>query len=135
LSTSRMSNRSKCPLLVIHENRGKLKARTAKVEDVCAAVYVLVQLIPAGFVSSYGDIAKVLGISPRLVAWCLSRNKNLVVVPCHRIVHSNGELGGYSGPGVEFKRKLLELEGVSLCGNRVSRGSFVSLHRLLCACI
>ena len=49
----------------------------------------------------------------------LARNPFPIVIPCHRAVRSNGELGGYQG-GVEMKRALLEMEGVPvLPGGRV----------------
>lgn len=117
-------------MLLVLESDGRL--RRAKLEDYMEAVYALVNLIPLGFVSSYGDIARLLGVSPRLVGFILSLNENLIVTPCHRIVRADGGLGGYSSPGgVLFKRRLLELEGVSFDNGRVSRGYFVSLSKLL----
>ena len=119
-------------MLVIEKRGDRIVARFPKYRDLCLAVYVLVQLIPLGRVTSYGEIARLLGTSPRLVAKCLSENKDLVVVPCHRVVYSTGDLGGYGGLGPEFKKKLLALEGVELDGRgRVSRNSFASLKWLL----
>ena len=70
-----------------------------------------------GKVSTYGDIAKALGmpLAARLIGQILHENPNPVVVPCHRVVHSNGKIGGYAY-GSEKKRKLLEEEGVKFCG-------------------
>src|SRR5262249_51930312 len=75
------------------------------------AVYELLQRIPPGTVSTYGDIARALGHpkASRAVGRILGRNQNLVVVPCHRVVKSDGTIGGYGG-GVEKKRELLEKE-------------------------
>jgi methylated-DNA-[protein]-cysteine S-methyltransferase len=69
--------------------------------------------IPRGWVSTYGRIASKLGIpgGGRAVGRALARNPFPIVIPCHRAVQSNGELGGFQG-GVEMKRALLELEGV-----------------------
>jgi methylated-DNA-[protein]-cysteine S-methyltransferase len=69
--------------------------------------------IPRGFVSTYGRIAKYLGNSQssRAVGRALATNLFPLVIPCHRAVMSNGEIGGYQG-GVEMKKRLLEMEGI-----------------------
>ena len=87
--------------------------------------YTLLQLIPVGMVVSYGDLAKVLNVSPRVVGMILKRNRRPIVVPCHRVVMSDGKIGGYSGlGGAGFKRKILELEGVRFEGERVLKECF-----------
>jgi methylated-DNA-[protein]-cysteine S-methyltransferase len=66
-----------------------------------------------GQTKSYGDIARIIHKpkSFRAVAGALSRNPIPIVIPCHRIINSNGKLGGYSGScGVKFKARLLEME-------------------------
>ena len=69
--------------------------------------------IPRGWVSSYGRIARRLGIpnAARAVGTALARNPFPIIVPCHRTVRSNGDLGGFGG-GLNMKRALLALEGV-----------------------
>lgn len=76
-------------------------------------VYGVVQSIPRGQVRSYSWVACALGLfnSARAVGQALARNPFPIVVPCHRIISSNGSLGGYSG-GVELKQRLLKLEGL-----------------------
>ena len=76
-------------------------------------VYDLLLTIPLGSVSTYGDLAKALDIpsSSRLIGRILGRNPNPVKVPCHRIVMSNGKLGGYLH-GIAKKKELLEREGI-----------------------
>jgi len=68
--------------------------------------------IPRGWVSTYGRIAKSLGISggARAVGNALAHNPFPIIIPCHRAIKSNGELGGFQG-GLRMKRALLELEG------------------------
>src|ERR687892_1908577 len=80
-------------------------------------VYKMLLKIPAGKVSTYGDIAKALGHpkAARLIGRILHENPNPVVIPCHRVVHSNGKIGGYAH-GSEKKRRLLEEEGIKFCG-------------------
>jgi methylated-DNA-[protein]-cysteine S-methyltransferase len=75
-------------------------------------VWAELQRIPYGEVASYGDIARRLGYEPvisRAVGVANASNPLPIVVPCHRVVGSDGSLTGYAG-GVERKRALLDLE-------------------------
>jgi len=70
--------------------------------------------IPAGAVRTYRDIAKALGQpgAARAVGMACARNPLPLLIPCHRVVRSDGGLGGYSlRGGVALKRQLLEAEG------------------------
>jgi methylated-DNA-[protein]-cysteine S-methyltransferase len=77
-------------------------------------VYDLLLKIPPGRVSTYGDLARALGnpSAPRAIGRILGENPNPIKVPCHRVVMSNGRVGGYAY-GTAKKRQLLENEGVS----------------------
>jgi O-6-methylguanine DNA methyltransferase len=68
--------------------------------------------IPYGETRSYGDIARAVGKPNafRAVGMANNRNPIAIVVPCHRVIASDGTLCGYGG-GLDVKRKLLELEG------------------------
>ena len=67
--------------------------------------------IKKGHVKSYGEIAKKFKISPRYVGKICSQNKLLLVVPCHRVIRTDGSLGGFtSNGGVNLKKKLLDFE-------------------------
>jgi len=68
--------------------------------------------IPYGQTRTYGDIARAVGRPQgfRAVGMANNRNPIAIVVPCHRVIASDGTLCGYGG-GLEVKRKLLELEG------------------------
>ena len=72
-----------------------------------------IEKIPYGETRSYKDIAVSIGKpkSARAVANACAKNPTPIKRPCHRVVCSNGQLGGYSGPGgIETKKKLLEQE-------------------------
>lgn len=71
----------------------------------------LVRKIPKGKVTTYGLLAKKLNTSPRAVGQALKKNPELITTPCHRVIKSNGELGGYIN-GVKEKKRLLESEEV-----------------------
>lgn len=68
--------------------------------------------IPYGETRSYADIARAVGRPQgfRAVGMANNRNPIAIVVPCHRVIASDGTLCGYGG-GLDVKRKLLELEG------------------------
>ena len=76
-------------------------------------VLLAVRTIPRGWVSTYGRIAGRLVVpgGARAVGRALSRNPFPIIIPCHRVIRSNCELGGFGG-GPRMKQVLLELEGV-----------------------
>ena len=67
--------------------------------------------IKKGSTKSYGDIAKRLKISPRYVGYVCGKNRHILIIPCHRVIKSNGNLGGFSASGgIKLKEKLLKFE-------------------------
>ena len=94
-------------------------------------VYDMLLKIPAGKVTTYGDIAKAIGQpnSSRLIGQILHNNPTPVVVPCHRVVRSNGKIGGYAY-GSRKKRKLLEEEGLIFCGRNSTDLKEFQKHRI-----
>ena len=72
----------------------------------------LVQRVAYGETTTYGQLATDSGRpgAARLVGTVMGSNPIAIVVPCHRVLASDGSLGGY-GPGIAYKRQLLELEG------------------------
>ncbi|MFX1315150.1 MAG: methylated-DNA--[protein]-cysteine S-methyltransferase [Promethearchaeota archaeon] len=70
--------------------------------------------IPRGWFSTYKRIADKIGIprGARVVGNALARNPFPIIIPCHRAIKTNGDLGGFQG-GLVMKRKLLELEGIA----------------------
>jgi len=92
-------------------------------------VYDLLLKIPAGKVSTYGDLARALGnpSASRAIGRILGENPNPIKVPCHRVVMSNGQIGGYAY-GTARKRQLLEKEGVSLTNGIVQNFKNVRVY-------
>lgn len=81
-------------------------------------VYRETLAIKPGFTRSYGDLARALSPGPeaaRAVGMALGSNPWPLLVPCHRVVASNGRMTGFSGPGgIRTKTRLLALEGAEL---------------------
>ncbi len=78
-------------------------------------VFKIVSQIPRGTVLTYSQVAKLAGRSRayRAVGNILNKNPHPVEIPCHRVVKSDGRIGGYVH-GIAQKRKLLRKEGVQL---------------------
>ena len=78
------------------------------------SVWQEIKKIPKGQTKTYKDIALALKKpkSSRAVANACGKNPLLIEIPCHRVIRSDGKLGGYSGKGgMQQKRKLLKEEG------------------------
>ena len=90
--------------------------------DQCSKIQKKVLLaengIPRGYISTYKRIAIEIGIpkGARAVGNALAKNPFPIIIPCHRAIKSNGELGGFQG-GIEMKRSLLEMEGIKISNN------------------
>lgn len=108
---------------------GKLKYSTLK-----EITYTLLQLIPIGKVTTYKLLSEIVGKSPRLIGKFLAENKEIIVIPCHRVVKHSRDIGGYS-LGIEFKKKLLEIEGLKIYRVRnkliVSKRNIIDLKEIL----
>lgn len=94
-------------------------------------VYEMCKAIPKGKVSTYGEMAKALSSSARAVGQAMRRNPFAPVVPCHRVVASNLDLGGFSGSwgiscaNVQRKKSMLEGEGVKFLGDKILGSTFL----------
>jgi O-6-methylguanine DNA methyltransferase len=73
-------------------------------------VWSELEKIPYGGTVSYGELARKLGSSPRAVGGAVGANPLCPIVPCHRVIGSDGSLTGF-GFGTALKRRLLESEG------------------------
>ena len=77
-------------------------------------VWTALLRIPYGHFVTYADVAKAIGRpkAVRAVGNAVGANPLCIIVPCHRVLAAGGHLGGYSA-GLEYKRQLLKLEGIS----------------------
>ena len=86
------------------------------------AVWEILLQIPYGKTTTYGEIARQLSekmglsrMSAQAVGGAVGHNKIAIIIPCHRVVGTNGSLTGYAGE-IDKKRKLLELEQTDMTG-------------------
>ena len=94
-----------------------MKNKTGDFNERC---YELLKLIPEGKVTTYKELARALGTRAwRAVGSAMAKNKNLVVIPCHRVVRSNGTIGQYAS-GTDKKSELLIEEGVTVANGKVT---------------
>lgn len=86
--------------------------RTERLTSFQKKVYTVVKQIPMGEVRTYAWVAKRIGKpkATRAVGTALKKNPFTIIVPCHRVVRSDGSLGAYS-LGKDLKKRLLEVEG------------------------
>ena len=80
-------------------------------------VWNYLRKIPRGKVKTYSEVAKSIGkpLAVRAVANAIGKNPLAPQIPCHRVIRSDGSLGGYSGKGgIKTKRLLLKKEGITL---------------------
>ena len=80
-------------------------------------VWAYLRKIPRGSIKTYSQVAKAIGkpFATRAVANAIGKNPYAPKIPCHRVIRSDGSLGGYSGKGgLKTKRFLLKKEGIRL---------------------
>ena len=80
-------------------------------------VWAYLKKIPRGSAKTYSQVAKSIGkpLAVRAVANAIGKNPYAPRIPCHRVIRSDGSLGGYSGKGgIKTKKLLLKREGITL---------------------
>ncbi len=88
--------------------------------DLDRRVYKKLLEVPKGKVTTYGELAKAVGLKngQRLIGKIMNRNPFPVIIPCHRVVKSDGTVGGYFY-GDKVKTKMLSDEGVAIHNGKV----------------
>ena len=83
-------------------------------------IYYKLLQVPTGYVTTYGDLAKTINLKngQRIVGQIMKKNPFPVIVPCHRVVKSNGTIGGYAY-GIERKKYILSKEGLEFNNNKI----------------
>lgn len=83
-------------------------------------VYRKLLAVPKGKVTTYGELAKAVGLEngQRVIGQIMNRNPFPVVIPCHRVVKSDGKIGGYYY-GEKVKTKMLSDEGIKISDGKI----------------
>ena len=83
-------------------------------------VYKKLLHVPEGKVTTYSDLAKAVGLKngQRVIGTIMKKNPFPVIVPCHRVVKSNGKIGGYVY-GERAKSQILAREGIKIKAGRI----------------
>ena len=83
-------------------------------------IYQKLLKVPSGYVTTYRDLAKALNLKngQRVVGQIMKINPFPVIIPCHRVVKSDGTVGGYAY-GTERKKNMLSKEGLKINNNKI----------------
>ena len=83
-------------------------------------VYKKLLEVPQGMVTTYGELAKAVGLSngQRVIGRIMNKNPYPVIVPCHRVIQSDGKIGGYAW-GEKIKINMLSKEGVKIKNGKI----------------
>jgi|TARA_B100000809_G_scaffold39795_1_gene34785 methylated-DNA-[protein]-cysteine S-methyltransferase len=83
-------------------------------------VYKKLLDVPKGQITTYGDLAKAVGLKngQRIIGKIMNKNPYPVLVPCHRVVMSTGKIGGYAY-GEHVKTKMLSDEGMEIINGSI----------------
>ncbi len=90
-------------------------------------IYKKLLEVPKGQITTYGELAKAVGLKngQRVVGKIMNKNPYPVIVPCHRVVMSTGKIGGYAF-GEHIKTKLLNDEGI-----QIKNGKIIDLENIV----
>jgi len=83
-------------------------------------VYKKLLQVPEGKITTYGDLARAVGVTngQRAIGSIMKKNPFPAIVPCHRVVQSNGEIGGYAY-GKKVKLHMLSKEGIKIQNGKI----------------
>jgi methylated-DNA-[protein]-cysteine S-methyltransferase len=83
-------------------------------------VYKKLLKVPKGKITTYGELAKAVGLKngQRAIGRIMNKNPFPVIIPCHRVVNSNGKIGGYAY-GQDVKNKMLTKEGIEIQNGKI----------------
>jgi len=83
-------------------------------------IYKKLLQVPKGQITTYGDLAKAVGLKngQRVVGRIMNKNPYPVIIPCHRVVMSTGKIGGYAY-GEHIKAKMLSDEGIQIKNGKI----------------
>ena len=83
-------------------------------------IYKKLLQVPLGRITTYGELSRAIGLKngQRVIGKLMKNNPFPVIIPCHRVVKSNREIGGYAF-GVDIKRNMLTKEGICIKNDKI----------------
>ena len=83
-------------------------------------IYKKLLTVPYGKITTYNELSKSIGLEngQRLVGQIMKKNPFPVIIPCHRVIKSNGDIGGYLF-GIDIKKNMLRKEGICIIKNKI----------------
>ncbi|MHA1297833.1 MAG: MGMT family protein [Candidatus Helarchaeota archaeon] len=110
----------------------KIGLDLSKMTDFQRKVLQITQRIPKGKVATYGLIAEVLGARrySRAVGNALNKNPYPIKIPCHRVIRSDGYIGGFA-KGTEKKEELLKNEDVEIIKGKIDLSKYLVSKKIL----
>ena len=83
-------------------------------------IYKKLLQVPSGKITTYGELSRSIGLEngQRIVGQIMKKNPFPVIIPCHRVVKSNGSIGGYAF-GANIKQNMLLKEGINVKNNKI----------------
>ena len=83
-------------------------------------VYKKLLQVPKGQITTYGELAKAVGLKngQRAIGRIMNKNPYPAIIPCHRVVNSNGKIGGYVY-GIDVKTNMLTKEGIEIQNGKI----------------
>ena len=90
-------------------------------------VYRKLLEVPKGKITTYGELAKAVGLKngQRVIGRIMNKNPYPVIIPCHRVIKSDGKIGGYAYGG-DVKSNMLAKEGIT-----IDNGKIVDLENMM----
>ena len=83
-------------------------------------IYKKLLQVPYGKITTYGELSRSVGLKngQRVVGQIMKKNPFPVIIPCHRVVKSNGDIGGYAF-GINVKKTMLSKEGICIKNDKI----------------
>ena len=83
-------------------------------------IYKKLLQVPPGKITTYGELSRAIGFEngQRVIGQIMKKNPFPVIIPCHRVVRSDGKIGGYAF-GMDIKKSMLVKEGICIIKNKI----------------
>ena len=83
-------------------------------------IYKKLIQVPPGKITTYGELSRAIGFKngQRVIGQIMKKNPFPVIIPCHRVVRSDGKIGGYAF-GMDIKKSMLSKEGICIKKNKI----------------